>query len=245
MEVTFEVWGIKKSSTKNASRVCMPSHMRVSGLRGGGDQHQWRGDSISEGTEPEWGMYPEVIACKRSHTLPDSKCHKGGLLPSAIYAQSLAHSRSSINLWGGTDEQPWVLSKFELVCQKMYASKMLAVGLYYSWWFFGSVPKGERLCHGTAVPIHFLSFPLDSPVLPLTAVTDWSDNTLVMLVTCDICVKHSLGSNPLRCSFRKIRCDVLSVRGGSSIFGGYSKHRDLKQLMHISHYAEVFYIYPC
>lgn len=36
MEVTFEVWGIKKSSTKNASRVCMPSHMRVCGLRGGG-----------------------------------------------------------------------------------------------------------------------------------------------------------------------------------------------------------------
>lgn len=215
-DIWVEVWGIRNSCTKAVFLEWMPSHVLVGG------HPQWRGDSVLEGTEHGWGWHPEATVCKRSHTPLDPKRCKKGLLRSAAYTQSLARSRSSINLCA-TNEQPRVLSTFTLVCKKKrYESKILAVvvGLYYSFMVFWYCPRRERLGHVTAVPIHFPSFLVESPVLPLPAITDWSDSSLVVLVRRNICVKHGQGSDPLKCSFRWIHCDIRLIRGASNIFGG-------------------------
>lgn len=117
-DIWIEVWGIRNSCTENAFLVCMPSHVGVCGLCVG-EHPQCRGDSILEGTEHAWGWHPEVTECKRPHTSLDPKRHKKGPLHSAIYTQSLAHSRNSINLCG-TNEQPRVLSKVKLVCKNIW-----------------------------------------------------------------------------------------------------------------------------
>lgn len=147
--------------------------------------------------------------------------HRGTLL----LDQSVAHNRSSINICA-TDEWPqgwsyWVWT-FPLKIWWQAISSCSWTFLMHLWFFCILSLEGKTLpSNSCSHSFSVIPFRVTCPTLP--ANIDWLDDSLGMLVTHNLCVKHSQGCTMLMCFFQIIHCDSLLIRGAEN-FLRESKH---------------------